>query len=81
MKGLSGILEHPLASYGKVAVTSEGHEIGRHLWARLIPMWSMSKEGFKQLYEQLPGSRPDFEEVWRMAGGDPKILGELYEVN
>ncbi|GAB6944936.1 ATP-binding protein [Vulcanisaeta sp. JCM 14467] len=87
VKGLLGILEHPPASYDKViaiTATSEGvsrREIGRHLWARLIPMWNMIREGFEQLYEQLPGNKPDFEDVWRLTGGNPRILGELYEVN
>ena len=53
-------------------VTSEGisrNEIGRHRWADLRPMWNMDREGFKQLYDQLPGDKP------------PSIrYGELHEV-
>ena len=69
MKGLLGILEHPPANYDKViaiAATSEGvslGEIGRHSWSDTAPIWNMSKEGFKQLYEQLPGPKPEFDEI------------------
>ena len=49
-------------------------EIGRHNWVRLIPMWNMSREGFRQLYERVPGPKPSFEEVWRWTGGNPRIL-------
>ncbi|MGC8584110.1 MAG: ATP-binding protein, partial [Thermoproteus sp.] len=30
-------------------------------------------------YDQIPGHKPPFEEVWRLTGGNPKLLGELYE--
>ena len=86
VKGLLGLIEYPPAEYERVitvAATSEGlsrREIGRHRWADLDAMWNMTKEGFKQLYEQLPGPKPEFEEVWRLTGGNPKLLGQLYEV-
>jgi hypothetical protein len=38
-------------------------------------MWNMSKRGF----EGLPGPRSDFEEVWRLTGGNPEMLARLYE--
>mgnify|MGYP001770634869 CR=1 FL=1 len=85
VKALLGIIEYPPASYERViavVATSEGisrREIGRHRWADLSPMWNMPKEGFKELYDQLPGGKPPFEEVWRVTGGNPKLLGELYE--
>ena len=41
----------------------------------------MAKVGFEQLYEQLPGNKPNFEDVWRLAGGNPRILERLYENN
>ncbi|GAB6944277.1 ATP-binding protein [Vulcanisaeta sp. JCM 14467] len=87
VKGLLGILEHPPASYDRVitiAATSEGvsrREIGRHEWADLMPIWNMPREGFKQLYEQLPGNKPDFEDIWKLTGGNPRILERLYESN
>ena len=86
VKGLLGILEHPPASYERViaiAATSEGvsrREIGRHLWASIRPMWNMPREGFRQLYEQLPGPKPEFDEIWRLTGGNPRMLAELYRV-
>ncbi|GAB6944285.1 ATP-binding protein [Vulcanisaeta sp. JCM 14467] len=85
VKGLLGILEHPPASYDKIiaiAATSEGvslGEIGRHSWSDTAPIWNMSKEGFRQLYEQLPELKPDFEEIWRLTGGNPRMLERLYE--
>ncbi|MEM1610719.1 MAG: ATP-binding protein [Sulfolobales archaeon] len=84
VKGLLGLIEYPPASYERVitvAATSEGvsrREIGRHRWADLRPIWNMSKEGFKQLYDQIPGDKPSFEEIWRITGGNPKALAELY---
>jgi len=85
VKSLLNLIEYPPRSYEKIvaiAVTSEGvtrEEIGRHLWAELRPMWSMPREGFQQLYEKLPGPKSPFEDVWRWAGGNPRMLGRLYE--
>jgi hypothetical protein len=53
-------------------------EIGRHRWSIIMPMWNMPKEGFRQLYEKLPGHKPPFEEVWRLTGGNPGMLSRLY---
>jgi hypothetical protein len=85
VKGLLNMIEHPVYDYENIVVlvaTSEGvsrREIGRHFWAQLRPMWNMPKEGFQQLYEKLPGPKPPFEEVWRLAGGNPRMLRRLYE--
>ena len=85
VKSLLNLIEYPPRSYEKIvaiAVTSEGvtrEEIGRHLWAELRPMWNMPREGFQQLYEKLPGSKPPFEDVWGWTGGNPRMLGRLYE--
>ena len=85
VKGLLNMIEHPVYSYEKIVVlvaTSEGVtrvEIGRHFWAELRPMWNMPKEGFQQLYEKLPGSKPPFDDVWRWTGGNPRMLRRLYE--
>ena len=87
VKALLNLIEYPPAEYERVitvAATSEElsrREIGRHRWADLDAMWNITKEGFKQLYEQIPGSKPEFEEVWRLTGGNPKLLGRLYEFN
>ncbi|MEM1610546.1 MAG: ATP-binding protein [Sulfolobales archaeon] len=83
VKGLLGLIEYPPADYERivaVVATSEGisrREIGRHRWANSLPMWNMSREGFKQLYDQLPGDKPSFEEVWRLTGGNPGALANL----
>jgi len=85
VKGLLNMIEHPLHGYEKMVVlvaTSEGvsrREIGRHRWADLMPMWSMSRRGFEQLYDQVPGPKPDVEEAWRITGGNPGALARLYE--
>jgi hypothetical protein len=84
VKSLLNLIEYPPRSYeGIVAVvaTSEGvsrSEIGRHRWADVMPMWNMPREGLHQLYEKLPGPKPPFEEVWRLAGGNPGMLSRLY---
>ena len=84
VKGLLNMIEHPVYDYEKIVIliaTSEGlsrSEIGRHRWAHLMPMWNMPREGFQQLYEKIPGHKPPFEEVWRLTGGNPDMLLELY---
>jgi hypothetical protein len=84
VKGLLGLIEYPPSSYDvivTVVATSEGisrKEIGRHRWADLISMWNMSREGFHELYSQIPGEKPHFEEIWRLTGGNPKALTEIY---
>jgi hypothetical protein len=85
VKGLLNMIEHPVYDYEKIVVlvaTSEGvtrEEIGRHFWAELRPMWNMPKEGFQQLYDKMPEPKPPFEEAWRWTGGNPRMLGRLYE--
>ena len=84
VKGLLGLIEYPPRTYDvviAVAATSEGvsrREIGRHRWADMRPMWNMPREGFRQLYEQLPGSKPGFDTIWRLTGGNPAMLSSLY---
>jgi len=86
VKGLLNMIEHPVGRYEKIVAivaTSEGvsrTEIGRHRWANLMPMWNMSKEGFKQLYRQISEPKPSFEEVWRLTGGNPGMLAKLYQM-
>jgi energy-coupling factor transporter ATP-binding protein EcfA2 len=87
VKALLNLIEYPESRYEKIIVlvaTSEGvsrREIGRHRWAHLAPMWNMSMEGFRQLYERIPGPKPPFEEVWRWTGGNPDMLRRLYEAS
>ena len=84
VKTLLNLIEYPPKNYEKIvaiAATSEGasrKEIGRHRWADLMPMWNMSREGFEELYEKLPGLKPDLEEAWKLTGGNPHLLKELY---
>jgi len=86
VKGMLEVIEYPPESYEKVvaiAATSEGTsrwEIGRHRWATIRPMWNMSRKGFEELYEKLPGPKPPVEEAWRLTGGNPEVLARLYEV-
>jgi len=85
VKTMLNIIEYPPADYDSIvviAMSSEGitrERIGRHRWAKMRVMWNMPKEGLRQLYEQLPGEKPPFEEVWRWTGGNPWILASLYE--
>ncbi len=85
VKALLNLIEYPGHSYENIVVlvaTSEGvsrREIGRHFWAEITPMWNMSREGFQQLYEKIPGPKPPFEEAWRWTGGNPRALAQLYE--
>jgi len=86
VKGMLELIEHPPERYERVvaiAATSEGlsrREMGRHRWAELTPMWNMPREGFEELYEKLPSSKPPFDEAWRLTGGNPYLLKELYGV-
>jgi energy-coupling factor transporter ATP-binding protein EcfA2 len=84
VKGLLNMIEHPFYNYEKMVVlvaTSEGltrYEIGRHRWAEILPMWNMNRESFEQLYQKIPGQKPQLEEAWKLTGGNPYILRELY---
>jgi len=85
VKALLGLTEYPPEGYEKVvaiAATSEGTsrwEIGRHRWATIRPMWNLSRRGFEELYEKLPGPKPPLEEAWRLTGGNPEMLAKLHE--
>jgi len=85
VKGLLGLVEYPPEGYEKIVViaaTSEGfsrREIGRHRWAEIMPMWNMCEKGFRELYEEIPNPKPEFEDVWRLTGGNPDMLSKLYE--
>jgi energy-coupling factor transporter ATP-binding protein EcfA2 len=87
VKSLLNMIEYPSIKYERIVVvvaTSEGvtrREIGRHRWAELRPIWNMPKEGFRALYDQIPGEKPPFEDVWRWTGGNPWILERLYKNN
>ena len=84
VKALLNTIEYPPEPYEKiviVAATSEGFSrwrIGRHLWAWIRPMWNMPRKGFEELYEKIPGPKPSFDEIWRLTGGNPRMLSMLY---
>jgi len=85
VKSLLNLIEYPPRSYERMVVivaTSEGltrRKIGRHRRASLRPMWNMSRKGFKELYEKIPGSKPEFEDIWRLTSGNPDALSKLYQ--
>ncbi|MEM3326603.1 MAG: ATP-binding protein, partial [Thermoproteus sp.] len=85
VKQFLNMIEYPSIKYDKIVVvmaSSEGvtrRGVGRHRWAYLFIMRNMPREGFRRLYDLLPGEKPPFEEVWRWTGGNPKALEMLYE--
>jgi len=87
VKELLGLIEHPPASYDNIVVivaTSEGvtrERIGRHRWAILRPIWNMSREGFEELLEKIPGTKPSTDDLWMITGGNPDALRRLYQTN
>ena len=87
VKGMLELIEHPPEKYEKIvaiAATSEGfsrREIGKHRWAELRSMWNMSKRGFRELYEEIPGFKLEFEDVWRLTGGNPDVFRKLYQAD
>jgi len=84
VKALLNLIEWPPKEYEKIVVlvtSSEGmtwERIGRHNWADIFVMWNMPRDGFEGLFEKLPGSKPLFEEVWRLVGGNPRYLERLF---
>jgi hypothetical protein len=42
-------------------------------------MWNMSRKGFEELYEKIPGLKPEFEDIWKLTGGNPDMLSKLYQ--
>jgi len=84
VKALLNLIEWPPAEYDKIVVLIASREgvtrerVGRHSWADIFVMWNMSREGFEELYKALPDPKPSFDEVWRLAGGSPRYLENLY---
>jgi len=64
-----------------IVSTSEGLSldlISRHRHASIKLLWNLSREAFKELFTELkPPQNLDFEEVWRLLGGNPGKLVEL----
>jgi hypothetical protein len=85
VKSLLNLIEYPPKSYERIVAivtTSEGvtrRVIGRHRWASLRPMWNMSRKGFEELYEKIPSPKPEFEDIWKLTGGNPDMLSKLYQ--
>jgi len=85
VKALLNLIEWPPAEYEKIVVlvsSSEGvtwERIGRHNWATFRILWNMSRNGFEGLYGLLPGPKPSFEEVWRLTGGNPRMLSRFFK--
>jgi len=85
VKSLLNMVEHPSADYEKVVVlvsSSEGvtrERIGRHDWASIRILWNMSRNGFEELYRLLPDPKPPLDDVWRLTGGNPRLLEKFYE--
>jgi Archaeal ATPase. len=46
-----------------------------------MTIWNMSKNGFEELYGEIPGPKPRFEDVWRITGGNPGIFRQLYRLD
>jgi len=87
VKRLSNLVEYPPERLEKAVIivgSSEGvtkTRVGRHSWADIYMMWNMAKEGFRELYEQIPGGKPTFDEIWMWSGGNPRVLRDLYLYN
>ena len=85
VKSLLNLIEYPPEPYENMVVivaTSEGlsrWRIGRHLWALTMPMWNMYRKGFEELYNRILGSKSSFDDVWRLVGGNPRMLSMLLE--
>ena len=85
VKTLLNLIEYPPGDYESIVAlvsSSEGvtrGRVGRHSWAEMRILWNMGRDGFKELYDRIPAPKPPFEEVWRAAGGNPRLLGRLYE--
>jgi hypothetical protein len=39
----------------------------------------MPRKGFEELYEKIPSPKPEFEDIWRLTGGNPRMFAQLYE--
>ncbi|ADM28494.1 ATPase [Ignisphaera aggregans DSM 17230] len=80
VKSFLNMIEWPSIRYEKIVVlvaSSEGitmERVGRHDWSFMYTLWNMSRDGFKQLYEVLPDPKLPFDDVWRITGGNPRIL-------
>ena len=87
VKILLNLIEYPPGDYERIVTlvtSSEGvtrERVGRHSWADMFILWNMPRMGFRELYDAIPGGKPPFEDVWRWAGGNPRLLAKLYEID
>ena len=87
VKALLNLIEWPSGEYERIVIivtSSEGvtkSRVGRHRWADLYTMWNMSEKGFRELYECLSVNKPDFEQAWKLTGGNPGYIERLLRVN
>ncbi len=85
VKTFLNMIEYPSAPIERIAIivaSSEGESkarIGRHSWSFMFGLWNMNIDGFRELYNQIPGEKPSFEDIWRLTGGNPRLLLQLYE--
>ncbi|ADM28110.1 ATPase [Ignisphaera aggregans DSM 17230] len=85
VKSFLNMIEWPSIEYERIVVlvaSSEGvtrERIGRHTWSVFQILWNMSRDGFEELYNVLPDPKPLFEDIWRLSGGNPRILETLYK--
>ncbi len=84
VKRLLNLIEYPPREYENIVIlvgTSEGTSrtrIARHYWATIMGLWNMSRNGLRELYEQIPGPKPSLDTIWAFTGGNPRILSRLY---
>lgn len=75
------VREYGVKALSIVVATSEGKslkEIVRHRYGGAYLIWNLDRGGFKELFHELePPPHVDFEEVWRVLGGNPGKLVEL----
>ncbi len=60
-------------------LTSEGRSkdvLYRHTYVHVYMIWNLPRDGFEELVKQL-GSPVDVELLWRLTGGNPRMLIEL----
>ncbi len=63
--------------------TSEGISkriLSRHTYVHVYMVWSLPREGFEELVQQLSPSI-DSDELWRLTGGNPRALIELAQLD
>ncbi len=87
VKRLLNLIEYPPGDYERIVVlvaSSEGvarERLGRHRWTAIYSIWNLPREGFAELYSQVPGEKPSFEHVWALTGGNPALLARLYALD